>query len=442
MHAIEIIFLIVGIVTCLFFSIVIYNSYRERKFRALSTGAVLFVAAALFAFGGNFLADLPSNIMIGYISISLIIALLYFLPIGKTKTIRINEISEQVDERDVIFAREEYQPGTDRYNQYYTMHPDRKAIDDRLRKLPELLAPGGRYYEAVRSEMVDKIFSVIESMLTDVDGPVNNHLFDIAPGFATRNIKDLAKRLGADEVGVALLNPAHVYSHVGRGPEEWGKAIENNHKYAVAFTLEMDYNHVEAAPKLPLTEESALQYLHGAGISIALARYIRQLGYPARAHIAGSNYQIMLPPVAHDAGLGELGRLGYLISPRYGPRIRLGAVTTDLPLIHDGPVSFGVQNFCEQCLKCAVNCPSGAIPHGDKINVRGVEKWPLNIEQCLHYWRVAGTDCGLCMKVCPYSHPPALMHNIVRAGIKRSAIARKISIWGDDIFYGRSVNWD
>ena len=85
-----------------------------------------------------------------------------------------------------------------------------------------------------------------------------------------------------------------------------------------------------------------------------MARTIRGLGYPARAHIAGSNYQIMLPPVAQDAGLGELGRNGYLISSRFGARFRLGAVTTDLPLVPDSPVTLGVQEFCAACRKCAV----------------------------------------------------------------------------------------
>ena len=203
----------------------------------------------------------------------------------------------------------------------------------------------------------------------------------------------------------------------------------------------MDYEFVETAPGLPITNESALQYLRGANISNSLARHIRSLGYPARAHIAGSNYQIMLPPVAHDAGLGELGRIGYLISPRFGARVRLGAVTTDLPLLPDKPITFGVQDFCEKCLKCAINCPSGAIPKGGKVMVRGTEKWQLNIEQCLHLWRAIGTDCGLCMRVCPYSHPPTLVHNIIRAGLKRSPFARTVSAWGDDLFYGRKINY-
>ena len=47
--------------------------------------------------------------------------------------------------------------------------------------------------------------------------------------------------------------------------------------------------------------------------------------------------------------------------------------------------------------------------------------------------------CGLCMKVCPFSHPETLVHNLVREGIRRSAFARTVSVWGDRLLYGRRV---
>jgi epoxyqueuosine reductase QueG len=119
--------------------------------------------------------------------------------------------------------------------------------------------------------------------------------------------------------------------------------------------------------------------------------------------------------------------------------VRLGAVTTDLPLVPDEPVCFGVQEFCEICRRCADNCPSGSIPKGGKERVRGVWKWPLAVETCLYYWRFIGTDCGICMKVCPYSHPRALVHDLVRAAISRSRIARRLALWGEDLFYGRRI---
>jgi epoxyqueuosine reductase QueG len=129
--------------------------------------------------------------------------------------------------------------------------------------------------------------------------------------------------------------------------------------------------------------------------------------------------------------------MGYLITPTLGPRVRLGAVTTDLPLTSDTPIAFGVQDFCDKCRKCVVNCPAAAIPDGDKVWVRGVEKWLIDAERCLVYWRGAGTDCGLCMKVCPYSHPQYPAHSLIRAGIYRSAFARSLALVGDDLLYGR-----
>jgi reductive dehalogenase len=261
----------------------------------------------------------------------------------------------------------------------------------------------------------------------------------VVPGAVTQDIKDMISAMGAVDVGVARLNQGFVYSHVGRGPELWGQPITNSHRYVIAFSLEMDYRCVEAAPQLDITEETARIYLVGAKIAVKVAEYIRGLGYPARGHISGSNYQMMLPAVGYDTGLGELGRHGYLISPRYGSRIRLGAVTTDIPLVVDERIEFGVQDFCAECMKCADNCPVGAISKGDKENIRGVEKWQLNMETCYQYWRTLGTDCGLCMKVCPFSHPPTLVHNMVRAGIKRSSFARTVSVWGDDLFYGKRV---
>jgi len=370
-----------------------------------------------------------------------LISLLFFLPIRHTHSIKIACVTERVDERDIMFAREEYQAGTETYKVYYALRPENQKIDDRIRALPELCKPGGRYYDPVKSIRADAIFSTIGDMIENVDGDINPEKIIGNPIEFTRAIKDFSFYLGADEVGMAELNPAWIYSHVGRGPEPWGKPIENNHKYAIAFTLEMDYLQVEGAPFAPITEESARQYLRGATISLALAEYIRSIGYSARAHISGSNYQIMLPPVAYDAGLGELGRFGYLISARYGARIRLGAVTTNLPLIPDKPVKLGVQDFCESCQRCAAVCPSGSITKGKKANIRGVEKWPLQMETCFHYWRIIGTDCGLCMKVCPFSHPPNLVHNLIRFGIKRSSFARSISVRGEDLFFGRSEKY-
>jgi ferredoxin len=434
-------FLVTGAAVFLLLGAFAAVSIREMRSRAVAVSGIGALIFAAVWFGAFFILSPNPYILAIPVVIILIGAVLFFIPGRAPKSINIGEITERVDERDIMFAREEYHQTTDKHEVYYRIHPEYIEIDEKIRQLPELMAPGARYYDPIRSSYTEAIFRVIRTMVTEVDGEIESSPRDVEPQTMTASIKQMARHLGADEIGIARLNPMYVYSHVGRGPESWGTPIVNNHKYAIMFTLEMDYSHVEAAPDLPITEESAAKYLDGAMISLALARYVRELGYPARAHISGSNYQIMLPPVAYDAGLGELGRHGYLISPKFGARVRLGGVTTDLPLVPDKPIAFGVQNFCEICLRCADNCPSASIPSGGKTTVRGVEKWPLGIESCFRYWRLIGSDCGLCMKVCPFSHPPSFLHNLVRAGIKNSAFARRISMYGEDLFYGKKVNF-
>ncbi|MGB2805188.1 MAG: reductive dehalogenase [Candidatus Zixiibacteriota bacterium] len=439
MNLLSLLFFVIGAAVSLFLGLFGASSSIERKLRAAFISALLFVVFGGIWFGG-FLVFHPGHYVLAAAALLIAVpALLFFLPVGKTKMLRINTITERVDERDVIFARAKYEPGTERYDAYYRMRPENKEIDDKIRSLSELLSPAGLYHDPVRSEYVASQFRLEEQLVTLVDGPVSSDKHQVDPGEASAILKRMTLHLGAAEVGIARLNPYWVYSHVGRGPEPWGAEIKNDHPYVIAFSVEMDYAQVQEAPGIGISEETALQYLHAQRISIVLAEHIRQLGYQARAHVSGSNYQIMLPPVAYDASLGELGRFGYIISPRFGARIRLGAVTTEIPLVPDKPIQFGVQDFCEKCKKCAENCPPGAIPTGSKTMVRGVEKWQLDIEKCYHYWRVIGTDCGLCMKVCPFSHPDNLIHNILRGGIKRSSFARAVSLSGDGLFYGKKI---
>jgi len=441
MNVFLLLFFVTGTLISLFWGLFGISSLIEKKHRAALTSTLFFVAFAGIWFGGFLIFHPNASILAVVVILVAILGLLFFKRTGKTKVQKITVITERVDERDTMFAREEYRTGTEKYDAYYAMRPEKKEVDDKIRRLPELLAPGGQYYDPLRSEYVASQFEFQKSLTTYVDGPVNPDKQGIDPEEMSGVLKKVTLRLGADEVGIARLNPYYVYSHVGRGPEPWGAEIKNKHPHVIAFMLEMDYAQVEEAPRIGITEETALRYSNAQRISIVLAEYIRHLGYEARAHVSGSNYQIMLPPVAYDAGLGEVGRLGYLISPRFGARIRLGAVTTGIPLVPDKPIEFGAQDFCEKCRKCADSCPPRAIPCGNKTMVRGVEKWQLHIEKCFQYWRIIGTDCGLCMKVCPFSHPDTLVHNILRQGIKRSSFARSVSVYGDDLFYGKGVKF-
>ncbi len=150
----------------------------------------------------------------------------------------------------------------------------------------------------------------------------------------TAILKQYAQSYGAIDVGATSIRPYHIYTHIGRGTGVYGEPVVLDHRWALVFTVEMDHGRIRHAPAAPVVEESARQYVEGAKIALILAAMIRRLGYPARAHIDG-NYRVIAPLVARDAGLGELGRMGLLMTPRLGPRVRLGVVTTDMPLASD-----------------------------------------------------------------------------------------------------------
>jgi ferredoxin len=376
-------------------------------------------------------------ILIGILSaVILTIVVAFFLP-GRKTEIEMGQPSEQVDEREIIFARARLEPGSENYQKYYDAHPEHQTPDDKSRAQPGLLDPDAKFTDPLHSAATAASFILTDALREAVDGPLGEDPYPAPPDVLTSTVKKMADYYGALDCGIAALNPAHFYSHIGRGTGKYGDPIQLDHDFGIAFTVEMDFEMTGSAPYPPITMESGKQYVEFARVAVQLAAAIRELGYPARAHIDG-NYRVIAPLVARDAGLGEIGRMGLLMTPRQGPRVRVGVVTTSMPLIPDGyQPDPSTLDFCRICEKCADNCPSQSIPSSDRVVSNGVLRWKINPESCYHYWTIVGTDCGRCMAVCPYSHPDNLAHNLVRWGIRRSSRFRQAALFLDDFFYGK-----
>ncbi|MCD6508880.1 MAG: reductive dehalogenase [Thermoprotei archaeon] len=224
----------------------------------------------------------------------------------------------------------------------------------------------------------------------------------------TKLVKRIALFFGADLVGVTEVDPKWLYAEV---KEEMAK-----YPYVIVMAFEMDLKALKTANEGPYAGEVGLSYSKMSIVSAHLAYFLRYLGFKA---IPQGNEGALSVPLAVLAGLGEVGRSGLLITPEYGPRVRLAKVFTDAPLLPDKPIRFGVWEFCRECQLCAIACPAKAIPYGgpswDGPTVseeKGVYKWHVNHERCYAYWSQIGRGCGLCLKVCPYSNTLWDVHRI------------------------------
>ena len=375
-----------------------------------------------------------------FVSIILLLLLLalilIFIPFGNKKQ-KTNELpSEKIDERDIMFSRNILQKNTENHNEYYERRPEKKDVDDFIRSLPGLCSPKSSLFNPFSYYSADANFFAIKHLRNAVDGEISKTKIEADPAELTIFIKNWVKKLGALNTGICELKPYHLYNYRGR-KNNYNEEVIHKHKLAIAFTLEMDKDYTSCAPEGPTVMESAQQYFSSGSIAIRLAEFIRNLGFPAKAHIDG-NYEVVCPLVAQDAGLGEIGRLGLLMTPKLGPRVRIAVVTTDLPLIFDKRNhDSSVIEFCKICKKCTNICPTNAVPKDDRKIINGVRRWQINQEKCFEYWCKIGTDCGRCFSVCPYSHPDNFLHNFVRFGIRNSPIFRRVALSLDDVFYGR-----
>jgi reductive dehalogenase len=342
------------------------------------------------------------------------------------------------DERDTMFARMARREATPQYEDYYSRRPELKKGDDRIRSMPGLCQPGGRYYHPEISARADQYFEDIYDIVPDASVVAEWKAKIDASSNSTTTVKEMVLALGAVAVGCTGVDEEFIYTHKGRLDEDYGHEIQLDHPSVIVLLVEMDFHEMQRAPRAETIRESARQYYRGAYISKTVTAVLEACGYMAKSH-HDAHYDVILPALAVKAGLGELGRNNILIADRYGSRVRIAGVTTDLPLEHEQPIDLGADHFCTICKKCAENCPSRALSLSEKEDVRGVMKWPTHVERCYSYWRAVGTDCGICMAVCPFSHKNNGFHNLVRWMVRLGRWTHRPALFFDDLIYGR--NW-
>ncbi len=283
-----------------------------------------------------------------------------------------------------------------------------------------------------------------------------------SPEAASAMVKRAARFYGADLVGIAPLDRRWVYSHAF-WPDGAHKAIvfepvdapvETEQQLVIPETMQwvivmgvhMDERMLRYAPSPVGCAETHKIYSRLAPLVACVAEFLRALGWNAIPSMNDLGPSI---PLAIDAGFGEQGRSGKLITPQFGPSVRLCKVVTDLPLARDHPIRFGVAKFCAECRKCASACPARAIPAGEPTwtgpslsNNGGVRTWHTDHEACRRYWALGPADnCTVCLRACPFTKGRGWVHDVVRAAIANAPalnpVWRRLDDW---LGYGAERN--
>ncbi|MGO8926010.1 MAG: 4Fe-4S double cluster binding domain-containing protein [Limisphaerales bacterium] len=225
----------------------------------------------------------------------------------------------------------------------------------------------------------------------------------------TEALKATARAAGADLVGVADLEPFRA------GGTILPPHVIERFTKAVSVAVRLDDTIVESIKEAP----TPLYAQHYRAVNATLDRLTAQLvkwitarrfsayAIPASQIVDESNLlgSISHKAVARLAGIGWQGKSLLIVSPQYGPRIRLSTVLTDMPLSSDK----AVRNRCGTCNECTKACPASAIK-----NIRTEDRY-ANREDALHFRRcveqarrfkarpgIGAQICGVCIRVCPF----------------------------------------
>jgi epoxyqueuosine reductase len=201
-------------------------------------------------------------------------------------------------------------------------------------------------------------------------------------------IRAEAARLGLTSIGITAYDPRYTYA------EDAGNHDEGS---VIMCVVESDYDDELTVPSRQNERMLFELYIQQFDMIAKLATFVQDLGYRAQPQNAEGPF--MYVPYGAQAGLGQMGYNGQLLTPGAGARVSLMAITTNAELGHDAPVDYGIPSVCAECKVCVRRCPVGAIPSTPSVH-RGVTKTKIKTERCLPV--VGQTDgCAICVKVCP-----------------------------------------
>jgi epoxyqueuosine reductase QueG len=214
------------------------------------------------------------------------------------------------------------------------------------------------------------------------------------------------RSLGVSSIGYTRVNPDHIF-----------EGFEILHENAIVITMEMDRELVKTSPSKEFANEIYRTY-DELGIAVnKIADWLRERGYSCHASPAVGG-DVNTVPVAQAAGLGCVGKNGILVTPEYGPCVRLAAIFVEienLPL-YNASEHLWIRDFCETCNRCIKTCPAEAIYQEPEILADGTERF-IDLERCAVPF---SEGCSTCIKDCVFT--PGNYEKIKKSFMTKSSI--------------------
>jgi epoxyqueuosine reductase len=202
----------------------------------------------------------------------------------------------------------------------------------------------------------------------------------------TQQTREAAAALGITAIGVARYDEKYIYSAYH------GQAIGDR----IIVCIQEKPN-IDDAPSFRFTRNSIAAGMDVDEYGMKLAEFLRSKGYRAKSQ--GHFMHGMALHFGVEAGLGQMGLNGQLLTPFAGSRTTFTLINTNAPLDFDRPRDYGILGICDRCRACVRRCPARAIT-SKRTMYRGVEKAKIKTARCAPVTALA-EGCGVCVKVCP-----------------------------------------
>jgi epoxyqueuosine reductase QueG len=224
-------------------------------------------------------------------------------------------------------------------------------------------------------------------------------------------LSSVAQNMGADLFGIADLRTHRQYV-IEQGGESIGVF-----SHAVVVGIRLLKSVVDTLePHLPADYSLYGWHVYKSvspkvdQVALQLSRILEERGFSAlpipssQFRRPGERRAIFSHKLAgHLAGMGWIGKNCLLITPEFGPRIRLASILTDCELESGQRLS----GQCGECEICVDSCPVGALKGIEFNELDKVEK-RIDVNTCGSYRDGKNTDarrgahvCGLCLARCP-----------------------------------------